>query len=219
MPKQSYSTKPWDHGWDWKCPDPVAKYVKKKKYQGHTSRNPPREISDTRCTGLRGDRDNPSRTILHLWEHSMSSSEPTMNKKKKREIWWKEKLGKHSTAQQKPLRIQAKNRTARLRLGELAHSWQWLTEYPPSLKVCMWNVSWVFSWTLINTPAYFPKVRFPLTVSCQIPALSSHTWLACSLCADLNSLADVHDASSYNYGCSQTEDRSLQERGTALPAF
>lgn len=83
MPKQSYSTKLWDHGCDWKCPDPVAKYVKKKQYQGHTSRNPPWEISDMRCTGLRGDRDNPSRTILHLWEHLMSSSEPTTNKKKR----------------------------------------------------------------------------------------------------------------------------------------
>lgn len=90
MPKQSYSTKLWDHGCDWKCPNHVAKYVKKKKYQGHTSRNPPWEISDTRCMGLRGDRDNPSRTILHLWEHLMSSSEPTMNKK--REIWRKEKF-------------------------------------------------------------------------------------------------------------------------------
>lgn len=127
------------------------------------------------------------------------------------------------TAQQKPLRIQAKNRTARLRLGELAHSWQWLTEYPPSLKVCMCNVSWVFSLTykhprvlsqgevssrriLPNTCAQQPYLTGMLTV--RWPRFVS--WLSWCQQLRLRMLSDGRSlASGKMHGSSCLLDQSL----------
>lgn len=67
--------------------------------------------------------------------------------KKKRNTMEREIQSTCAQPNRNPSEFRRKNRIVRLRLEELAHSWQWLTEYPPSLKVCMCNVSWVFNLT------------------------------------------------------------------------
>lgn len=104
------------------------------------------------------------------------------------------------------------NRNAEAKVWGISECWPSLNSLPP-LHGCL-------TW-LRNPPAYFPRVfpKYSLSISCQIPALSSHTWLACSARADLDSFAGFRSAGSYGCQCSQMGDRPPQEQRAALPAL
>lgn len=123
----------------------------------------------------------------------------------------KEKKGKHdgkknseSSLRRKHLRIQVQYAEAKARgISALLVVTHWVLTLIKK-SVCA-TLHGCLTW-LLDTPVYFPRVRYPISVSCQTHAVSSHTWLACSARADLDSFAVFRDAGSQ---CSQLVDRSL----------